>query len=55
VKAHRKETVVDAEIAGPRGGMVTQALTSPYAVIAIPKTTHVRWVDGPHGNAEEPK
>jgi len=49
VSTKGKFAIVDAHVQGPpRGGMVTQALTSPYAAIAFPKSsaTRVRWVDG---------
>jgi len=58
VKQRGKVLVVDAHIAGPEHGMmVTQALTSPFAAIAVPKTkgARVRWVDGASVIAEEAK
>jgi len=45
VKKHGKETLIDAPIEGPpAGGMVTQAITHPFTVIAIPKSTRVKWL-----------
>lgn len=56
VTEHRGESIVNAEIAGPPpGGMVTQAITHPYVVVAIPKSAHVRWLDGTRVVAEERK
>src|ERR1051326_7737895 len=47
VKKRGKETIIDAPIEGPPpGGMVTQAITHPFTVIAIPKSTHEKWQIG---------
>ena len=44
VKKRGNDTVIDASIEGPpAGGMVTQAITHPFAVLAIPKSTRVTW------------
>jgi len=48
VKKRGKEIVIDAPIEGPpRGGVVTQVITHPYAVVAIPKCSHVKWLQVP--------
>ena len=58
VKHHGKDLVIDAHIAAPeRGMMVTQALTSPYVAVSLPKAkaTRVKWIDGARVVAEERK
>jgi hypothetical protein len=49
VKTSGKNVVIDAPISGPPGGgFVTQAITSPFAVVAVKKKNAplVRWLDG---------
>jgi len=45
VKKRGKETVIDAPIEEPpSGGAVTQAITHPFTVLAIPASSHVKWL-----------
>jgi hypothetical protein len=56
VKIGRENAVVDATINGPpAGGFVTQAITSPFAVVALAKknVVPVRWMDGKRVVVEE--
>jgi len=56
VNTKGKTAIVHAHVQGPpRGGMVTQALTSPYVAIAFPRSaaTRVRWIDGTRVIGEE--
>ena len=58
VKRKGKTIIVEAQLVAPKAeGVVTQVLTSPYAVIAVPcaKATRVRWTDRGRVVAEEPE